>query len=131
MSKEVQVVTDSGSSMFNDNPLVAQGRVEVLPLQINLPEEGGTREETDANFRMSFEGLSYMILQVVGVSDNQLIQLLAPFNGTFPNTRPQFQQMIGAIRRMGHILENQPGNIAQSLRNRSDIVQRSFVNFGR
>lgn len=89
-----------------------------------------TRAETDANFRMSFEGLSYMILQVVGVSDNQLIQLLAPFNGTFPNTRPQFQQMIGAIRRMGHILENQPGNIAQSLRNRSDIVQRSFVNLG-
>ena len=79
---------------------------------------------------MSFEGLSYMLLRIVGVNDQQLLQLLAPFNGTFPQTQQQYSAMIGSMRRMGHILENQPGNIASSLRSRGDTAPALWRWFG-
>ena len=72
--------------------------------------------EHEAGFNMSYEGLSYTILRIVGVSDTQLLQLLQPFNGNFPNTQQHYNMLLSSMRRMGHILENQPGNIAQSLR---------------
>ena len=77
------------------------------------------RAQAEANFQMNFEGLAYMLLKVVGVNDVQLQSILQPTGGQFPTQQPQFTAMMGALRRMGHILENQPGNIASSLRGRS------------
>ena len=88
------------------------------------------RAESEAGFNMSYEGLSYTLLRIVGVNDTQLLQLLHPFNGNFPNTQQQYLALQGSMRRMGHILENQPGNIAQSLRgNVSREHTRTFVGF--
>ena len=74
------------------------------------------RAENEAGFNMSYEGLSYTLLRIVGISDSQLLQLLAPLNGQFPSTQQEYTSLLSSMRRMGHILENQPGNIAQSLR---------------
>jgi hypothetical protein len=73
------------------------------------------RATNEASFSMNFEGMSYMLLRAIGVTDQQLIQLLAPTGGTFPSDQPQHTNLHAALRRMGHVLEHQPGNIAQSL----------------
>jgi len=87
-----------------------------------------TTAELEAGFTMSFEGLSYTILRIVGVSDTQLLQLLQPFNGNFPNTQQHYTTLLASMRRMGHVLENQPGNIAQSFRTSYPMQStRAFV----
>ena len=43
------------------------------------------------------------------------MQFTAPFNGRMPSTEDQFLAMQASMRRVGHILEHSPNNIAQSL----------------
>eukprot|EP00435_Cladocopium_sp_Y103_P015554 s1610_g3.t2 len=66
---------------------------------------------------VSYEGLSWILLRAINVSDHQLVQLLLPFNGMMPNSQEQFNQLRLSLRRMGHILEGSPGNVSQSMRN--------------
>ena len=68
---------------------------------------------------MSVTGLAYILLKACEVSDTQLIQLLAPLQGRFPNDDQEFQILKTQLRRMGHILEHSPGNIAAALRGRN------------
>ena len=93
------------------------------------------RAQTQAQWNMNTEGLSWMLLRTIGVNDQQLLQLLGPYGGNFPSTQQQYAHMQTALRRMGHILENQPGNVAQSLRRGSGNRQethfaQAFMNFG-
>ena len=72
---------------------------------------------------MSVTGLAYILLRACEVSDSQLMQLLLPLQGRFPNTEDEFQVLKTQLRRMGHIVEHAPGNIAAALRSRSSHPQ--------
>ncbi|MCP4853128.1 MAG: hypothetical protein GY903_01375, partial [Fuerstiella sp.] len=74
------------------------------------------RAAFEGNYIMTWEGYAITLLRIVGVNDQQLMQLLSPLQGQIPTDEPQFNQMILMMRRMGHIIENQPGNIATALR---------------
>ena len=65
---------------------------------------------------ISIQGVSWLLLRSIGITDNQLIQLLAPFGGLFPPTEAELTQLKISLRRMGHILERAPGNLRESLR---------------
>ena len=65
---------------------------------------------------MNYEGLSWLLLRACQPNDQQLLMLLQEFQGRYPNTEAQFRIMTNTLRRMGHILENSPDNIAQQLR---------------
>ena len=69
-----------------------------------------------ANMMMSVEGISWLFLRACGVNSSQLLTLLQPTNTRFPTSEAEFQAMLMAIRRMGHILEGAVGNIASQLR---------------
>ena len=65
---------------------------------------------------MSWEGYCWFLIRAIGVTSPQLIQVLQPFNGRFPNAEPEFEEMVMNMRRMGHILEGSVGNLASQLR---------------
>ena len=69
---------------------------------------------------LSYAGLSWLLIRAVGVSDSQLIQLLQPLGGALPADEQQFTELKGAIRRMGRIIENAPGNMSNMLRGRQN-----------
>ena len=75
---------------------------------------------------MSITGLTWLLLRAIGVSDHQLLTLLAPFNGVFPQTDAELAQLKTQLRRMGHILEHAPGNIAASLRPQRNATCQNF-----
>ena len=64
---------------------------------------------------LNWEGYSYLFLRATGVSPNQLLTILQPYAGRFPNTQQEFEDMTLAVRRMARIIEGHPGNLAQSL----------------
>jgi len=68
------------------------------------------------NFDMSFEGISYMLLRACRVTDQQFIMLTQPTNGRLPNAEPEYRNLFGALRRLGHVLEHHQDNIAAGLR---------------
>ena len=70
----------------------------------------------EGQLTVSITGLTWLLLRAVGISDTQLLQLLAPFGGNFPQTELELQQLKQQLRRMGHILEHAPGNVASVLR---------------
>eukprot|EP00969_Alexandrium_andersonii_P107506 4742497-Alexandrium_andersonii.AAC.1 len=74
------------------------------------------RANDQGQLALSVEGLVWLLLRACQVSDHQLMTLLQPFGGRFPNTPAQYQQILVLLRRKGHILEHSPGNIAQQLR---------------
>ena len=65
---------------------------------------------------MSWEGFSYLLLRACGPDSHQLLNILQPFQGRWPSTEAEFNAMQLTLRRMGHILEGHPGNIASRLR---------------
>ena len=65
---------------------------------------------------MSWEGYSWLLLRACGVNASQLMTILQPFQNRYPNTEPEFNAMSVALRRIGHILEHAPNNIATQLR---------------
>ena len=68
---------------------------------------------------MSWEGYSWLLLKACGVSHHQLLNVLQPYQGRFPGTEAEFNAMQLTLRRMGHILEQAPGNVASHLRSAS------------
>ena len=77
---------------------------------------------------MSWEGYSWLLLRACGVNQHQLLSILQPYQGRFPSTEAEFNSMQLTLRRMGHILEQTPGNIASQLRaapNRAFVTQQS------
>ena len=70
----------------------------------------------NAGIQISWEGYSWILLKAIGVSGAQLVQILQPVQGHFPNNEQDFEAMCLTLRRMGHILENSPHNLAHALR---------------
>ena len=83
------------------------------------------RAQEHGQMALSVQGLSFVLLRSVGVNDTQLLQLLQPFQGQYPNNDAQFRALQQGLRRMGHILEHRPGNIAQML-GRGATTSRAF-----
>ena len=75
---------------------------------------------------ISPQGMSWMLLKAVGVSDSQLLQLLQPLDNQLPATPQQYRDLLQRIRRMAHVMEQRPNNIAQSLRRPHDSTQHMF-----
>ena len=73
------------------------------------------RARTEGLFVMSTEGCALQLLRACGVSTNQMMQLLQPFNTNLPANELQLSALFAAMRRMGHITENTPGNIGATL----------------
>ena len=73
------------------------------------------RAHSEGFFVMSTEGCALQLLRACGVSTNQMMQLLQPFNTTLPANEQQLSALFAAMRRMGHITENTPGNIGATL----------------
>ena len=65
---------------------------------------------------LPYESLSWILLRACQPNDQQLLMLLQGFGGRYPNNEAEFRQLERSLRRMGHILENSPDNIAQQLR---------------
>ena len=73
------------------------------------------RARTEGNFVMSIEGCALQIMRICHCNTQQFIQFLQPFGGRLPNTEVEFRDMLAAMRRLGHILEHSPNNIAMGL----------------
>ena len=58
-----------------------------------------------------------ILLRACKVNNDQYIQLLTPFQMRFPNNEQEFRNMELGIRRLGHILDGHPNNLASQLRN--------------
>ena len=67
---------------------------------------------------ISVPGLAWLLLKACGVNDAQLLQVLTPFGGQFPQTEADLNVLKAQLRRLGHVLEGSPGNVAQALRSR-------------
>jgi hypothetical protein len=76
---------------------------------------------------VSIQGISWLLLRAIGITDQQLLQLLAPYQGLFPATEQEFTQLKTSLRRMGHVLERAPGNIREGLRQPNMIGQSAFL----
>ena len=74
------------------------------------------RANAQGQLTLSIQGLVWLLLRACEVDDIQLMQLLAPFNGLFPANQAEYDRLIILLKRMGHIIENSPGNVASQLR---------------
>ena len=77
------------------------------------------RARTEGLFVMSTEGCALQLLRACGVSTNQMMQLLQPFQTNLPSNEQELNALFASMRRMGHIAENTPGNIGATLHARS------------
>ena len=77
--------------------------------QVRAQEHGG--------LQLSVQGAAWLLPRAIGVTDGQLMQLLQPIGGSLPTDAQQMETMRSGLRRMGHIIEGSPGNIASALRN--------------
>ena len=85
------------------------------------------RAQATGQMTMSMQGIVLTLLRSAGVNEQQLVTLLEPTQGLFPTTLVQFQTMTTKLRRMGHIVENYPGNIAAALRGGTASHTQHFV----
>ena len=65
---------------------------------------------------MTWEMYSCLLLRACGCDQQQLLNILQPTMGRFPNTEEEFNAMQMILRRTGHILEGAPLNLAGQLR---------------
>ena len=77
-----------------------------------------TRSRAQAGGRlvMSSEGMSWKLLMACGVNKDQMLTLLQPFGNRLPHDEAEMRNLYTALRRIGHVLENAPDNIASHLR---------------
>ena len=90
---------------------------ESINALLSRHEVARQRAAAEGQFVMSIEGLSLHILRCCNVNSQQLIQFLQPFAGRLLTNEVQFRELTSSLRRVGHILEHTPSNIAQSLHN--------------
>lgn len=64
---------------------------------------------------ISTESAALILLRAVGVTSEQFQRLTQPYGLRLPNTEQEFSQMLHNLRRMGHIVEHHPSNIATTL----------------
>ena len=88
-------------------------RIDDLLTRFDILRE---RAQAEGQMHMSVQALVWLLLKACNITDNQLQQLLGPTQGHFPATADEFAALQLQMRRMGHIVENSPGNIASILR---------------
>ena len=74
------------------------------------------RAQQGANVVPNIEMNTWLLLRACGVNATQLLQLLQPFQNRYPNTAAEFHNLQLTLRRMGHIIEGSPQNLASQLR---------------
>jgi hypothetical protein len=76
---------------------------------------------------MSWEGYTFFLLRAIGPTPQQLVQLLTPTGGRYPQTDAEFEALQTQLRRIGHIVENAPHNIGSYLRTHRAAAQHFTV----
>ena len=104
----VQAITELMTFNRKGNEPVDSLLVRFDSIRARAAEQGGAV--------VGVQGVAWILLRAIGISDQQLIQLLAPFNGLFPANEAELTQLKTSLRRMGHILERTPGNLREGLR---------------
>ena len=104
-----------------------QERIDALITRFDTIRQ---RANQEGQLAMSMQGLAWILLRACAVNDTQLMTLLQPFGGLFPADAAQYQQLCTLLRRMGHIIERSPGNIASQLRGGSSQTQSFFAGQG-
>ncbi|CAE7719417.1 NPF8.5 [Symbiodinium sp. CCMP2592] len=84
------------------------------------------RARTEGGGALSVETASLLLLRACGVNSEQFQALTQPFGLRMPSTEQEYAQMCHHLRRMGHIVERHPNNIASGLRGHSSAHQ-SFL----
>ena len=76
----------------------------------------------------STEAYALQLLRAIGVNSEQIVNLLSPYGQRLPANDQQFEDMKNRLRRMGHILEAVPGNIASTISGRSShhLVEQAY-----
>ena len=74
---------------------------------------------------MSWEGYSWLLLKACRPNQQQLVNILQPFQMNLSNNEQQFNAMSTTLRSMGQILEGSSMNIASQLR--GNPQQQSFM----
>ena len=84
------------------------------------------RARDEGGGAISLETASLLLLRACGVSAEQFQSLTQPFGYRLPTTELEFTQLGHHLRRMGHIVERFPNNIASGLRQSAHYSQ-AFV----
>ena len=74
------------------------------------------RARTEGGGAVSVETATLILLRACGVNSEQFQALTQPFGLRMPATEQEYSQMCHHLRRMGHIVERHPNNIASGLR---------------
>ena len=82
---------------------------------ISRYEISRNRASRDGDYKQSAEQCAIQLVRVMGIGPQDLMALIAPFGNRLPTTERALQEMIGVIRRVKHITEHHPNNIAYSL----------------
>ena len=82
-----------------------------------------SRARNEGGGVLSVETAALILLRACGVSSDQFQTLTQPFGLRLPNNDAEFAQMGHHLRRMGHIVERFPNNIASGLRGSTGQAQ--------
>jgi hypothetical protein len=115
----VQSITELMSFHRKGNEPVDSLLVRFDSIRSRAAEQGGAV--------VGVQGVAWILLRAIGITDQQLIQLLAPFNGLFPANEAELNQLKTSLRRMGHILERTPGNLREGLRSSTNNPSSAFL----
>ena len=74
-----------------------------------------TRAESEGHYVQNVEACALQLLRCCHTNTQQLLTYTQPFGGRLPATEDEFREMQSHMRRLGHILEHAPNNLAQSL----------------
>ena len=102
---------------------IGQERIDALITRFDTIRQ---RANQEGQLNISIQGLTWILLRACSVNDSQLMTLLQPFGGLFPATAEQYRTLCTLLRRMGHIIERSPGNIAGQLRQGGSQVSSFF-----
>ena len=84
------------------------------------------RARDEGGGAVSLETASLLLLRACGVSSEQFQTLTQPFGFRLPANDMEFHQLGHHLRRMGHIVERSPNNLASGLRQHAHFSQ-SFM----
>ena len=94
--------------------------VDALISRFDITRQRAQREGGGA---VSVETAALILLRSCGVSSEQFQALTQPFGLRLPTNEPEFSQMCHHLRRMAHIVERHPNNIASGLRQQAHYSQ--------
>ena len=78
-------------------------------------DEVSARAAEDGQLQLSVSHVAATIISATGVSADQFQRLLEPTNGLLPRTGQELTALRTRIRRMGHVIEQYPNNLASQL----------------